>query len=80
MSTVIQAAQDGHEHTPDYEMGFWSGAIHAFLTRRCILSEPEQALKAYEYFMRETKLGATWLGDFVRGWLAGYDAYFLGIV
>lgn len=45
-----------------------------------MLSKPEQELIAFRYFMRETKLGATWLGAFVAGWLAGYEAYFEGIV
>ncbi len=77
MSTATQ-----HDRQPsqDYELGFWSGAIHAYLTRRARLSLPEQELKAFQYFMREAKLGATWIGEFVRGWLAGYRAYFDGIL
>ena len=76
MSTVIQAGHDDRQPSQDYELGFWSGAIHGYLTRRARLSQPEQEVIAFRYFQRETKLGATWLGEFVQGWLAGYDAYF----
>jgi hypothetical protein len=71
---------NGSHHSQDYEMGFWSGAIHAFLTRRTRLSLTEQEVMAFRYFQRETRLGAVWLGEFVQGWLAGYQAYFDGIV
>lgn len=76
----MQADKDGRQRSQDYEIGFWSGAIHAFLTRRCVLSKPEQELTAYRYFMQEIKLGALWREDFMRGWQAGYQAYFDGIV
>ncbi len=77
MSTPMpENSQPSH----DFEMGFWSGAIHAFLTRRRRLSKAEQELMAFSYFMRETKLGAEWLSEFVAGWLAGHEAYFDGLV
>ncbi len=74
------AMPNDRQPSQDYELGFWSGAIHGYLTRRARLSPSEQELKAFEYFMRETKLGANWLGVFVQGWLAGYQAYFDGIL
>jgi hypothetical protein len=74
------AMQNDRQPCQDYEMGFWSGAINAYLSRRARLSLPEQELKAFEYFQREAKLGAVWLGEFVAGWLAGYQAYFEGLV
>ena len=80
MPTIIQAGQDGRQRSQDYEIGFWSGAIHAFLTRRRMLSKSEQELTAYRYFLREIKLGALWREDYMRGWLAGYQAYLDGIV
>jgi hypothetical protein len=45
-----------------------------------MLSQSEQELTAFEYFQRERKLGAPWIGVFVQGWQAGYDAHFAGIV
>jgi hypothetical protein len=72
--------QDDSKCIQDYERGFWSGAIHGYLSRRRRLSQPEQELMAFDYFMREVKYGATWLGEFVAGWLAGYAAYFEGII
>jgi hypothetical protein len=77
---VYATTRDDRQPSQDYEMGFWSGAIHGYLTRRRMLSQLEQELKAFEYFMREAKLGATWIGAFVQGWLAGYQSYFDGIV
>ncbi len=76
----MSAMQYDRQPSQDFEIGFWSGSIHGFLTRRRILSQSEQELTAFEYFQRETKLGATWIGEFVRGWLSGYQAYFDGIV
>ncbi len=72
--------QNDRSPSQDYELGFWSGAIHAYLTRRARLSLPDQELKAFDYFQRETKCGATWLGAYVEGWLSGYQAYFEGLV
>lgn len=80
MSTIIQADQDGRQRSQDYEIGFWSGAIHAYLTRRRVLSPSEQELTAYRYFMQEIRLGAIWREDYMRGWQSGYRAYFDGII
>jgi hypothetical protein len=77
---VYAARQDDRQPSQDFEIGFWSGAIHGYLTRRRMLSLPEQEVMAFRYFQRETKLGATWIGAFVQGWLAGYQAYFDGII
>ncbi len=74
------SALNGRYHTPDYLMGFWSGAIHGYLSRRRVLSQSEQELKAFEYFTRETRMGATWIGEFIQGWLAGYQAYYDGLI
>lgn len=74
------AMQDGGRRSQDYEIGFWSGAIHAFLTRRRMLSQPEQESTAYRYFMQEIRLGALWREDYMQGWPAGYRAYFDGII
>jgi hypothetical protein len=78
--TVIQASHDDRQPSQDFELGFWSGAIHGCLTRRHRLSLSEQEVMAFRYFQRETKLGAKWLGAFVQGWLAGYQAYFDGLI
>ncbi len=80
MRTVIQIGQDDRQPSQDYDLGFWTGAIHAYLSRRARLSLPEQELVAFKYFQRETKLGATWIGEFVRGWKMGYRAYFDGLI
>lgn len=80
MRTFIQSDNIDRQPSQDYELGFWTGAIHAYLAKRRKLSQPEQELKAFEYFQCETKLGATWIGAFVQGWQAGYQAYFDGII
>ena len=80
MRAFIQSDNIDRQPSQDYELGFWTAAIHAYLTKRRKLSKPEQELKAFEYFQRETKLGATWIGAFVQGWLAGYRVFFDGLV
>lgn len=77
---MYAATQDNRQPSQDFEMGFWSGAIHGYLTRRRMLSQSEQELTAYRYFLHEIKLGALWHEDYMRGWQAGYMAYFDGIL
>jgi len=77
---VYTAIQDGRQRSQDFEIGFWSGAIHTFLTRRRVLNKSEQELTAYDYFLREIKLGALWREDFIQSWQAGYKAYFDGFL
>ncbi len=78
MSAVMQ--QQTPQHAPDYEIGFRAGAHVAETYKDHQLSSAEMKFAARWYYLRSSGLFVLDRDNFVAGWLAGYQAYFDGLI